>query len=207
MKTGIVIYCSKNDDRIDFNKMEKVLCGASNYNLCFVLNRFSKERMAELKTLKNKFPENVHVIKTNALKSKSWATRKGVRYFYSREDIAYIGLLGEDQSLDIKDFNLLKKLIQNNSTISLALYSRIKPLSKSSRVIDRLKEEFNLRILKIRTGVSLGTLGGKKLFTKSIAPIIFDKNTIEYQSNDLEIFLNLKYYLGRKNLKYHYYVL
>lgn len=208
MKTGIVINYSEKHSTINFKKMSKILRSDFSYNLCFVVK--SEEVFVELNNFQKQNPKNVHVIALDTWKSNSWATHKGIHYFYSQRDISYIGLLGEDQLLNITEFNLLKSYIQNNNTISIALHRRsVNPVHISSnKLLTKLKAELSLRILKFRTGVSLkGASTGERLFTRSIVPIIFEEDSDTFKSNDLEIFVRLKYYLGKKNIQQHYCIL
>lgn len=208
MKTGIVITYTKKQNTIDFNELTEVLYRDFSYYLCFVLK--SEDYSDELAHFQNQHPYNVHVIKLKTWKSNCLATQKGVHYFYNRKDISYIGLLGEDSLLNIDTFDLLKSSIQANNAVSIALQrsTMCSTSITSETLLKKVQSELCLRVLKFRTGVSLkGVLGGKKLFARSIVPIIFGEDAVTFKSDDFKIFVRLKYYLGKKNLQQHYCIL
>jgi len=202
MKTGLIIPCYNEANRIDQKAFIDFIKSHENYMLCFVNDGSTDNTLEVLHQIKNECVTRVVIVDVKKNAGKAAAVRAGVRFLYSKSNIAYIGFIDADLSTDFKDFkDLVKTLKQEDKLLVFG--------SRNMGKKDTIKRDFSRKIfsniIKKMTNLLLGlpirdTQCGAKVFKRSVVPIAY-KN--EFKSKwlfDIEIFLRLKQYLGAKGV-------
>jgi len=207
MRTGIIIPCYNEANRLDSKAFKSFILSNDDYHLCFVNDGSSDKTMEVLKSIQTGREDQVSIIDMKKNSGKASAVRSGARYLYNRTDIDYIGFIDADLSTDFNDFTKLVESINSNKDLQIVYGSR----GKGNGSIERnpIRMLFS-KIIKVFTGMILGlpisdTQCGAKVFTRDIIPVAYNQPFITQWLFDVEIFIRLKNYFGRDQVMNHLY--
>lgn len=205
MKTGIIIPCYNEEKRLDQKAFVQFISENPTYHLCFV-NDGSKDNTLEvLQIMRNEAPNGISIVDVKKNVGKASAVRAGVRYLYNRKEIAHIGFIDADLSTDFKDFKDLVNTLRSNENLSVVFGSR----NSGGKGIKRdLFRNLMSKVVKTFILFIIGmpirdTQCGAKVFSRSIVPVVYGKAFMSRWLFDVEIFLRLKNFLGKKSVMKH----
>ena len=202
MKTGIIIPCYNEENRLQKDQFISFIKSHINFHLCFVNDGSKDGTLGVLKSLQQESPKNISIVDVKKNNGKAAAVRAGVRYLYQRKDIAQIGFIDADLSTDFNDFKALVKKLKSSEDLLMVFGSRNQGGNNIKRDIFR---NGCSNIIKCFISMILGlpiadTQCGAKVFTREIAPVMFSNSFKTKWLFDVEMFLKLKKYFGRKNV-------
>ncbi|MEW7280588.1 glycosyltransferase [Aquimarina sp. 2201CG1-2-11] len=93
MKTGIIIPCHNEENRLDITAYLGFLKKGSDVHLCFVNDSSSDNTAIMLKDIQSYDPYKVSVLETESNLGKAGAIRTGAKYLNERADIKHIELM------------------------------------------------------------------------------------------------------------------
>ncbi len=198
-KTGIVIPCYNEYDRLDTRQFEEFITTRDDYYLCFVNDGSSDQTATLLKEFVGRHPEKSGWVNLEQNAGKAEAVRQGFLYCLRADRFEYIGFI---------DADLATPLSQVAYLIDWArLYG--KKMIFGSRV-KRLGVQIHRRTIRHILGRIFATVisnmldlpiydsqCGIKFMTGEYARIAFDKPFLSKWVFDVEIFARLKISLDR----------
>lgn len=198
MKTGIIIPCYNEANRLDIYAFLNFAQRHQDYHLCFVNDGSSDNTIEVLEAIQNECSENISVVDVKVNAGKAAAVRSGVRYLNRIKDIDVIGFIDADLSTDFRDFKDLVTTLRANENLSVVYGSRGKGEGDIKR--NFLRNVFS-KIIKIIVFLILGlpikdTQCGAKVFKKEIIGVAYGKKFLTRWLFDIEIFMRLKKYYG-----------
>lgn len=202
MKTGIIIPCYNEAKRLDQKTFLTFISENADYHLCFVNDGSKDDTMGVLTNMKAYAPNDITVIDIKKNMGKATAVRAGARYLFNKPQIANVGFMDADLSTDFKDFKDLVKTLKSNKELSVVFGSRNTGGVGIKRdlfrgIFSNVIKAFILFILGLPIR---DTQCGAKVFARSIIPVIYGEKFTSRWLFDLEIFLRLKAYFGKKNV-------
>ncbi|ANW96902.1 glycosyl transferase family 2 [Wenyingzhuangia fucanilytica] len=200
MKTGIIIPCYNEANRLNVNEFIRFAKENKNYHLCFV-NDGSKDNTLEvLENLQTKSPNNITVIDVKINAGKAAAVRTGVKYLNRMEDISYIGFMDADLSTDFNDFKKLVRTLKFRDELTFVYGSRGKGEGQIERSFFRnvFSKMVKMIVLMILGLPIEDTQCGAKVFKKEIINVAYKDKFLTRWLFDVEIFIRLKKYYGSK---------
>ncbi len=198
MKTGIIIPCYNEANRLEINTFTNFAKQNTHYHLCFVNDGSSDDTLEVLEAVQATSPENITVMDVKINAGKAAAVRAGVKYLNRIKDIDTIGFMDADLSTDFNDFKNLVTTLRNNKELSLVYGSRGKGNGEIKR--DFFRNMFS-KMVKMIVLLILGlpiedTQCGAKVFRKEIIGVAYGKKFLTRWLFDVEIFMRLKKYYG-----------
>ena len=197
--TSIVIPCYNEEKGISHNEYSHFLNNNPEALICFV-NDGSKDRTLEvLQVLKDKHPNQIHILSLEKNSGKAEAVRAGINYCNQKFQHQYIGYLDADLATTLEEFIDLRNYLQGEIVFSFG--SRIRKIGstierENSRfLIGRVVATFISNILDIKV---YDTQCGSKLFTKEISEKLFEKEFISRWLFDVEIFYRMIHLFGKE---------
>ena len=205
MKTGIIIPCYNEENRLNENAFIEFVNNNKDYHLCFVNDGSRDGTLKMLIRMKSKATNDISVVDVKKNVGKASAVRAGVRYLYNREDISHIGFIDADLSTDFNDFKDLVKTLKSDNKLSLVFGSRN---CGGKGIVRNNFRGFISNLVKAMILFVVGlpirdTQCGAKVFTRTIVPVIYGESFVSRWLFDVEIFLRLKRYLGKENVMRH----
>ncbi len=202
MKTGIIIPCYNEENRLDKKAFIDFISFNEDYHLCFVNDGSTDNTLKVLRFLKSMVPSRISVVDIKKNVGKASAVRAGVRYLFHRKDIKNIGFMDADLSTDFKDFKDLVKTLDSDDNLTVVFGSRNNKGNGIKR--DPIRKLFS-KIIRFCIGFVVklpirDTQCGAKVFTKSIVPVVYGEDFVSRWLFDVEIFLRLRKYLGKKHV-------
>ena len=202
MKTGIIIPCYNEANRLDVNEFIRFAKENKNYHLCFV-NDGSKDHTLEvLEDLQEQSSDNITVIDVKINAGKAAAVRTGVKYLNRIEEIAYIGFMDADLSTDFNDFEKLVRTLKFREELTFVYGSRGKGEGQIERSFFRsLFSKMVKMIVLMILGLPIeDTQCGAKVFKKEIIGVAYGDKFLTRWLFDVEIFIRLKKYYGKQTI-------
>lgn len=205
MKTGIIIPCYNEADRINQIAFLQFINQHDEYHLCFVNDGSKDETIKVLNRLKRNADDRISVVDVKRNGGKAAAVRAGARYLFTREDIEFVGFMDADLSTDFKDFKALVEKLKSEDRLVSVFGSRNLGNGNIQRKSDRgiLSKIVGLCINLILGLPIKDTQCGAKVFRKSVIPIIYGKPFVSRWLFDVEIFIRLKKHFGSKRVMNH----
>lgn len=202
MKTGIIIPCYNEENRLDVKTFIDFIKTHNQCHLCFVNDGSNDNTLSVLEDIQKELPSQVSIVDMKKNEGKASAVRSGALYLYNRKDIDYVGFIDADLSTDFNDFKKLVETLHNNSNLSLVYGSRCEDKGQVERNFFR-----NLfsKVVKMMVYFILGlpiedTQCGAKVFRRNIIPVAYNKAFLTRWLFDVEIFMRLKKHFGAKNI-------
>lgn len=126
MKTGIVIPCYNEANRLDYNAFRSFLTFNTDYHLCFVNDGSKDDTLTFLKRMRKGFETQITIVDCKTNGGKAEAVRQGVLTMYQSQNIDYIGFLDADLSVSLEEFTDLVQTIHTDPTLKIVSGSRVK---------------------------------------------------------------------------------
>ena len=90
MKTGIIIPCYNEANRLNTKAFLNFIKDTNDYHLCFVNDGSSDQTLEVLNNIRTEEQNKVSVIDVKKNKGKAAAVRVGARFLFHKKDIDYI---------------------------------------------------------------------------------------------------------------------
>ncbi|GGA81835.1 hypothetical protein GCM10008015_23220 [Flavobacterium palustre] len=196
--TFIVIPCYNEENAIS-GEYSHFLENYSDASICFVNDGSTDNTLAILEQLKQKHPNQIVVLPLQKNVGKAEAVRQGIQYCIENFDFENIGYLDADLATTLEEFMVVKNNL--DSEIVFCFGSRIRKIGstierENSRfLIGRIIATFISNILDIKV---YDTQCGCKVFTKEIAPLVFEKEFISKWLFDVELFFRMMNHFGKE---------
>ena len=205
MKTGIIIPCYNEADRINQIAFLQFIKENDQYHLCFVNDGSSDETITVLNRLKRNADNRISVVDIKRNGGKAAAVRAGARYLHTRADIEYVGFMDADLSTDFEDFKALVDRLKSQRELVSVFGSRNLGGGNIQRKEDRgiMSKIVGMCIRFILRLPIKDTQCGAKVFHRDIIPVIYSKPFVSRWLFDVEIFLRLKKHFGAKRVMNH----
>ena len=197
--TSIVIPCYNEEKGISNNEYSNFLNNNPEAFICFVNDGSTDNTLKVLHVLKEKHPNQIHILSLEKNSGKAEAVRQGINYCNQNSKHQYIGYLDADLATTLEEFIDLRNYLKEE--IVFCFGSRIRKIGstierQNSRfLIGRVVATFISNILDIKV---YDTQCGSKLFTREIAAELFKKEFISKWLFDVEIFYRMIHIFGRE---------
>ncbi len=206
--TAIIIPCYNEENRLKVTSFINFITQNQDYHLCFVNDGSKDQTITKLLEIKSSAPEHVTVIDLNVNVGKAEAVRSGALQLAQDDRIDLIGFIDADLSTDFQDFCALAETLRTHTHLDLVYGSRNS--NKDQNVERNLFRNLFSKIIKAIIYLILGlpiddTQCGAKVFRKEIVGISFGSKFLTRWLFDVEIFIKLKNYYGRRNIMNHIY--
>lgn len=142
MKIGVLILCYNNETDLNEQMIEELSAVAKNIKFCFVNNGSTDSTIDRLQILKEEIESDITIIDIKINKGEALAIKAGVRYFFNKINLQYIGYINFKNFNQKLDFNPLFDLILDSKNELIAYNS----MPVRSRKVKRLliKNVFSL---------------------------------------------------------------
>ncbi len=202
MKTGIIIPCYNEANRIDQQAFVDFALKNDDYHIFFVNDGSTDDTIAVLDKMKDQAPHAISVIDVKKNAGKAAAVRTGSQQAYQRSEITSIGFIDADLSTDFRDFKDLVKTLHRDD--KLMVFGSRNMGTSSGIERDFMRNLFS-KFIKQFIGMILGlpirdTQCGAKVFKREIVPFVYGKSFLSRWLFDVEIFLRLKRHLGKEQV-------
>jgi glycosyltransferase involved in cell wall biosynthesis len=197
--TSIVIPCYNEEKGISNSEYSNFLDNNPEAFICFVNDGSKDNTLGVLNAVKEKHPNQIHILSLEKNSGKAEAVRAGIKYCNTNFKHQFIGYLDADLATTLEEFIDLRNYLQGEIVFSFG--SRIRKIGstierENSRfLIGRIVATFISNILDIKV---YDTQCGSKLFTKEISEKLFEKEFISKWLFDVEIFYRMILLFGRE---------
>lgn len=200
MKTGIIIPCYNEANRLDTNEFITFAKENKNYHICFVNDGSSDHTLEVLEEVEKQSPDNITVIDVKINAGKAAAVRTGVKYLSKMEEISYIGFIDADLSTDFNDFDKLVRTLKFREELTFVYGSRGKGEGQIERSFFRniFSKMVKMIVLMILGLPIEDTQCGAKVFKKEIIGVAYGNKFLTRWLFDVEIFIRLKKHYGKQ---------
>ena len=124
MKTGIIIPCYNEENRLNVQAFVNFIQSNDDYHLCFVNDGSKDNTLKVLDQIKEQRITKVSIVDIKKNSGKATAVRAGARYLFNRQDVDYIGFIDADLSTDFNDLKKLVTTMHGNKDLSIVYGSR-----------------------------------------------------------------------------------
>lgn len=199
MRTGIIIPCYNEENRLNQKAFVAFIEESSTYHLCFVNDGSKDNTLDVLRAIKKAVPNRISIVDIKKNAGKATAVRAGARFLYSLKHISNIGFMDADLSTDFKDFKDLVKTLKRDN--KLMVFGSRNSGGKGKIERDFLRNLFSKTIKQFVLFI-LGmpirdTQCGAKVFNRAVVPVIYQRAFLSKWLFDVEIFLRLKKAYGK----------
>ncbi len=197
---GVVIPCYNEETRLLSDTFRDFAHKNLGYHLCFVNDGSTDSTLQVLYELQQGNESNISVYNCKKNGGKAEAVRQGIQHLLKDHQLDYIGYLDADLSTDFRDFNDLVSTIEN-SDFKIVSGSRMNRMGaditkESARKI--ISKTINLIIRNILKMPFNDTQCGAKVMDREIAAEMFKNKFITKWLFDVEIFMRMRRFYGRK---------
>ncbi|MDO5969069.1 response regulator [Flavivirga aquimarina] len=197
---GVVIPCYNEEKRLLSKEFIDFVNSNLGYHLCFVNDGSTDKTLEVLNDLSKSRETNISVFNCEKNGGKAEAVRQGILHLAEDDQLDYIGYLDADLSTDFRDFDDLVKTIET-SDFKIVSGSRMSRMGanitkESARKI--ISKTINLIIRTILGMPFNDTQCGAKIMDKDIAKLMFKDKFITRWIFDVEIFIRMRKYYGKK---------
>lgn len=203
MKTGIVIPCYNEGNRLNTAAFVNFVNQPNDYHLCFVNDGSKDNTIDVIKKIQETNPEKVSIVDLKNNSGKAAAVRAGSKYLYNRGQVEYIGFMDADLSTDFNDFGDLLKTLKTNKNLSFVFGSRAKEASagiEKDKIRAFISKMINMLIVFILGLKIEDTQCGAKVFNANLVPVLFEKQFKSRWLFDVEMFIKLKKHFGKTKI-------
>ena len=200
---GVVIPCYNEEERLSSEAFKNFARTNLGYHLCFVNDGSTDKTLNVLYDLQKGNESNISIFNCEKNGGKAEAVRQGILLLSQDEQLDYIGYLDADLSTDFRDYDDLVKTIEA-SKFKIVSGSRISRMGanitkESARRI--ISITINMIIQKILDMPFKDTQCGAKIMDRNLAFNMFQKPFITKWLFDVEIFMRMRKYYGKKKAK------
>ncbi len=201
MKTGIIIPCYNEENRLNVTAFKDFIAKENNYHLCFVNDGSKDNTIDVLKQIQKTNSNKVSIVDVKENSGKAAAVRSGAKYLYTQKKMDYIGFMDADLSTDFNDFGNLVHTLDTDKKLGFVFGSRAKEASseiKKDGVRALISKLINVLIVFI-IGLSIAdTQCGAKVFKANLVPLLFGRKFYTKWLFDVEMFIRMKRYFGKQ---------
>lgn len=202
MKNGIVIPCYNEAERLKLNDFQKFIDSTEEYVLCFVNDGSKDNTLQILEDFQLGQEDRVRVYNMPQNGGKAEAVRSGVNHMIETTNVKTIGFIDADLATGFVDYCMLVNKIENENK-EMVFGSR-----KADDNIDMERSAFrkmasNAVGMLTKSIICMNikdTQCGAKVFDRKIAKIAFGKAFQSKWLFDIEIFIRVKNYFGKKEV-------
>ncbi|WP_378186536.1 dolichyl-phosphate beta-glucosyltransferase [Aquimarina sp. W85] len=203
MKTGIIIPCYNEENRLDVNAFIQFANKKNQYHLCFVNDGSKDNTIQVLKKIQETNPRKISIVDVKKNAGKAAAVRTGSQYLYKRGDIKFVGFIDADLSTDFEDFAGLLTTLKNNDKLDFVFGSRAKNPSQGiekDKIRGLISKMINLLIVAILGLFIQDTQCGAKVYRAHLVPVLFETKFYSRWLFDVEMFIKLKKFYGKSKV-------
>lgn len=199
MKTGIIIQCYNEEQRLNQEAFISFVLRNKNYHLCFVNDGSTDSTLKMLTTMQSIVPNGISVIDVKKHSGRAASHRIGAKHLYSMEAIAYIGILKADLSTDFQNFkNMVHTLKCENKFVVLGFQNETINTKSETNYVKRFFINLIEKVIFAILDMSIkDTQYESKVFVRNVVPVIYGEAFISKWLFDIEILLRLKNYVGK----------
>lgn len=200
---GVVIPCYNEAERLSGKQFTDFIHSNVGYHLCFVNDGSRDQTLEILQALQKGREEYISVYNMEQNGGKAEAVRQGVRFLAKDAGFDYIGYLDADLSTDFNDYNDLVKTIISSEykLVSGSRISRVGANITRNGAREIISRTINFIIRKILGMSFQDTQCGAKVMTREVAENVFSEKFITRWLFDVEIFMRMKKFYGRKSVE------
>jgi len=193
MRTGIIVPCYNEAQRMNVSKFVDFILSEEMYHLCFVNDGSTDDTLFVLESIQQHCPERVSVIDVKVNAGKASAVRSGARYLYSQTEISYIGFIDADLSTDFRDFKKLVETLEGEKNLQMVYGSRRKGGDIRRNISRKIMSDIIKRMIYFIHRLPIeDTQCGAKVFKRQVIPIVYGQAFMTRWLFDIEIFVRLK---------------
>ncbi|NEN25269.1 glycosyltransferase family 2 protein [Cryomorpha ignava] len=199
-KTGIVIPCYNEAQRIDLASFEAFASANNEYHICFVNDGSTDKTAVVVSAFCQKNPTQFSLLNLDVNKGKGEAVRAGLLALKSRDEFETIGFLDADLATPLEEFKKLNNTLLRGS-YQAVFGSRMKKMGSN---IDRsVKRHIIGRFFATLISASINlpfydTQCGAKVFKPDFLNGIIEKPFMTKWLFDVEILIRLKQKVGKE---------
>ncbi|MFT5713676.1 MAG: dolichyl-phosphate beta-glucosyltransferase [Flavobacterium sp.] len=199
MSSFIVIPCYNEEKGISLLEYSTFLENFPDTMICFANDGSTDNTLGVLETLREKHPNQVHIVSLIKNVGKAEAVRTGIKYCNLNFSHRFIGYLDADLATSLEEFTDITHYLKDE--IVFCSGSRIRKIGsvierQNSRfLIGRIIATFISRVLDIKV---YDTQCGCKVFTKEVSELLFNKAFISKWLFDVEIFFRMLIIFGKE---------
>ncbi len=203
MKHGIIVPCYNESQRLKFDQFAGFLAQHPDYVICFVNDGSSDDTLAKLEAFSGKHNDQVVVYDMPQNGGKAEAVRAGMNHMLESTGVETLGFLDADLSTDFDDYKMLVHHLHSDANSHMVFGSR------SSEGADEIKRNGFRNIASKIVGLMIrmllrlpisDTQCGAKAFKPEAARFAFAGGFVTRWLFDVEIFIRMKKYYGRKQV-------
>ncbi len=204
MENAIVVPCYNEAGRLDLESFEEFLNQNNNYSICFVNDGSSDNTLDVLKSFQAKSPSRIYVYDAPHNNGKAEAIRAGVNFVLKNTQARKIGFMDADLATGFEDYeNLADSLEDDIGTEGMVIGSRTRVNTANiNRTAFRSASSniFNV-IIQWIIGLKINdTQCGAKVFTRTTANSLFQKEFISKWLFDIELLMRMRNKYGKTNM-------
>ena len=197
MKSGIVIPCYNEENRLDTQAFLNFANFNRDFVLCFV-NDGSKDKTLDVLKSMSEQAANIYYVDQPQNQGKAEAVRAGMKFIYDNTDAADIGFMDADLSTGFADYLNLVRVMDGTDQLKMVYGSRGAGAGEVERtalrdLFSKFVKLFIQMILKMPIN---DTQCGAKVFHRSLVPIIFELSFLTSWLFDVEMFIRVKGFYG-----------
>jgi glycosyltransferase involved in cell wall biosynthesis len=195
----IVIPCFNEEKGISLTEYSGFLDNFCDTMICFINDGSTDGTLGVLNTIKEKHPNQIHIVSMMKNSGKAEAVRTGINYCNQNFSHNIIGYLDADLATTLEEFMDLTLYLQDEVVFSFG--SRIRKVGsvikrQNSRfLIGRVIATFISQLLDLKV---YDTQCGCKVFTKEVSEDLFKEEFISKWLFDVEIFFRTIVLFGRE---------
>jgi dolichyl-phosphate beta-glucosyltransferase len=195
----IVIPCFNEEKGISLIEYSRFLNNFDGTMICFVNDGSTDNTLGVLNSIREKHPNQVHIVSMLKNSGKAEAVRTGMNYCNQNFSHHSIGYLDADLATTLEEFMDLTHYLKDDIVFSFG--SRIRKIGsvierENSRfLIGRIIATFISQVLDLKV---YDTQCGCKVFTKEVSEDLFKKEFISKWLFDVEIFFRTIVLFGRE---------
>lgn len=199
--TIIVIPCYNEEKGISIIEYCTFLDNFKNVNICFVNDGSTDNTLGVLNKIREKHPNQVHIVSLIKNSGKAEAVRNGINYCNQNFDHHFIGYLDADLATTLEEFMNVTHYLKDE--VVFCFGSRIRKIGsvierQNSRfLIGRIIATFISQVLDLKV---YDTQCGCKVFTKEVSEILFKEEFISKWLFDVEIFFRMIVLFGKEEV-------
>jgi len=194
MKNGIIIPCYNEAKRLNFEAFKVFISSHVNYILCFVNDGSKDHTLSELLKFQKEMGDRVVVIDLPQNLGKAEAVRSGINYIIKNPKIDTVGFMDADLATGFQDYTrLVSKMNIGRKKMVFGSRKKNEELLMQRTRFRKLASWAVGLFIKLIVGLPIkDTQCGAKVFKRTTASLVFNKEFNSRWLFDVEIFIRLK---------------